>query len=274
MNYFKPKVKAPIDEVIEKTNFIIKEYNLNTICFSSKCPNISECFGRGVATFMILGNICTKNCRFCNVTSAKPLKVDENEVQKIAKAVKYLNLDYVVITSPDRDDLNDYGSGQFVKVIEEIRKINSEIKIEILTPSFEGDLYSLQSLVNSKAYKLAHNIETTENLHKYLKPKSDYKLSLDVLEFYSKYKLTKSSIIVGFGESVKDLKSTFKDLSNVGVRQLTIGQYLQPSPKHTKVEKYYTNEEFEELELIARDYGFESVISGQLVRSSYYADKL
>jgi lipoic acid synthetase len=270
---FKPKVKAPLDEVIEKTNFIIKQYGLNTICFSSKCPNISECFSRGVATFMILGKICTKNCRFCNVTSAKPLKVDKEEPVKIAKAVKHLNLDYVVITSPDRDDLKDYGSEQFVKVIREVSKINPQIKIEALTPSFEGDLNSLQSLVNSNAYKLAHNIETTENLHKHLKPKSDYKLSLDVLEFYSKYKLTKSSIIVGFGESIKDLKATFKDLVNAGVKQLTIGQYLQPSPKHTKVVKYYTDEEFKELELIAKEYGL-NVVSGKLVRSSYYADKL
>jgi lipoic acid synthetase len=182
-------------------------------------------------------------------------------------------LDYVVITSPDRDDLDDYGSSQFVKVIEEITKTNPNIKIEALTPSFEGDLNSLQNLVNSNAYKLAHNIETTENLHKHLKPKSDYKLSLDVLEFYSKYKLTKSSIIVGFGESIKDLKATFKDLVNAGVKQLTIGQYLQPSPKHTKVVKYYSDEEFKELELIAKEY-FESVVSGKLVRSSYYADKL
>jgi lipoic acid synthetase len=270
---FKPKVKATIDEVIEKTNFIIKQYNLNTICFSSKCPNISECFSRGVATFMILGNICTKNCRFCNVTSAKPFPIDKEEPLKIAKAVKYLNLDYVVITSPDRDDLNDYGSSQFVEVVEEITKIKSDIKIEVLTPSFEGDLQALQSLVNSNAYKLSHNIETTENLHKHLKPKSDYKLSLDVLEFYSKYKLTKSSIIVGFRESIKDLKATFKDLANAGVKQLTIGQYLQPSPKHVKVAKYYTDEEFNELELIAKEY-FENVVSGKLVRSSYYADKL
>ena len=270
---FKPKVKAPLDEVIDKTNFIIKNYHLNTICFSSKCPNISECFSRGVATFMILGNICTKNCRFCNVTSAKPLKVDTNEPKKIAKAVKHLNLDYVVITSPDRDDLDDYGSGHFVNVIDEITKINPTIKIEALTPSFEGDLESLQNLAFSKAYKLAHNIETTQRLHKHLKPKSDYKLSLDVLEFYSKYKLTKSSIIVGFGETKQELKSTFKDLANAGVKQLTIGQYLQPSEKHTKVEKYYSDEEFKELEEIAKEY-FENVVSGQLVRSSYYADKL
>lgn len=270
---FKPKVKAPFDELIEKTNFIIKNYHLNTICFSSKCPNISECFSRGTATFMILGNICTKNCRFCNVTSAKPLKVDENEPQNVAKAVQHLNLDYVVITSPDRDDLVDYGNTQFIKVIDEIIKFNPAIKIEALTPSFEGDLESIQSLVNSKAYKLAHNIETVERLHKHLKPKSNYKLSLDVLEFYAKHKLTKSSIIVGFGETIKDLKATFKDLANVGVKQLTIGQYLQPSPKHTKVEKYYSDEEFKELEEIANEY-FENVVSGKLVRSSYYADKM
>jgi len=270
----KPKVKAPQFEAINKTNFIIKNYNLNTICFSSKCPNINECFSRKTASFMILGNICTRNCRFCNVISAKPKNIDLNEPNNLAKAIQKLNLNYVVLTSPDRDDLEDFGSNHYINCINEITKLNPNIKIETLTPDFQGDIKSLEKLVNSKAYKLAHNIETTKNLHKTLKPKSDYFLSLEVLEFYSSYKLTKSSLIVGFGETLNDIKKTFKDLIQVGVKQLTIGQYLRPSNKHYPVKKYYNEEEFLYLKNLALDMGFLAVESGNLIRSSYYADKL
>ena len=270
----KPKVLAPSPKVIEKTNNIIDKYQINTVCFSSKCPNISECFKRGTATFMIMGNICTRNCKFCGVISGVPKKLDENEPIKIAKAVSELDLSYVVITSVDRDDLEDYGSGHFYNVIEEINKINPNTKIEALTPDFRGDLTSLELMVNSSAYKLAHNIETVKSLHKKLKPKSSYNLSLKVLEYYSKFKITKSSIIVGFGETFKEIEKTFKDLLNAGVTQLTIGQYLRPSPKHYEVKKYYSDKEFKELENLAYSLGFKAVASGNLVRSSFYADRL
>jgi lipoic acid synthetase len=269
----KPKVIAPSEELIDKTLNIIKNYNLNTICFSSKCPNLTECFSRGVATFMILGNICSRNCKFCNVSTAKPQPLDKNEIINIPKVIKYLNLKYVVITSVDRDDLDDFGSVHFRGVIDNIKLYNPSTKIEILTPDFQGDLNALNLMVESEVFKLAHNIETTKKLHKYLKPKSDYNLSLRVLEYYSKFKITKSSIMVGFGETIKEIKQTFKDLKNVGVSQLTIGQYLQPTPKHYKVMKYYSKQEFQELQNLAKEY-FESVVSGELVRSSYYADKL
>ncbi len=270
----KPKVLAPSPELIEKTNFVIEKHGINTVCFSSKCPNISECFKRGTATFMIMGNICTRNCRFCGVKSGHPAKLDKNEPLKIANAVKDLNLKYAVITSVDRDDLTDYGSAHFYKTIEKIKDINPETKIEALTPDFNGDLKALELLVSSNAYKLAHNIETVERLHKKLKPKSSYTLSLKVLEYYSKFKITKSSIIVGFGESIKDIEKTFKDLLNAGVSQLTIGQYLRPTPKHYPVKKYYSENEFKELENLAYSLGFKAVVSGNLIRSSYYADRL
>ena len=270
----KPKVIAPSPQIIKKTNIVIEKYKINTVCFSSKCPNISECFKRGTATFMIMGNICTRNCRFCGVNSGHPKKLNENEPIKVANAVKELNLNYVVITSVDRDDLKDFGSEHFYKTIEKIKEINPNTKIEALTPDFQGNLKALELIANSSAYKLAHNIETVERLHKKLKPKSSYKLSLKVLEYYSKFKITKSSIIIGFGESIKDIEKTFKDLLNAGVSQLTIGQYLRPSLKHYQVKKYYSEKEFKELENLAYSLGFKAVASGNLVRSSFYADKL
>ena len=270
----KPKIVAPSEEIIKKTNTIIEKYGINTVCFASKCPNITECFSRGVATFMIMGNICTRNCRFCGVTKGKPENLDKNEPLKVANAIKRLNLKYTVITSVDRDDLSDFGSGHFYKTIQKTKEINPETKIEALTPDFQGDIKALELMVNSKVYKLAHNIETIKRLHKKLKPKSSYELSLKVLEFYSKFKITKSSIIVGIGESLEEIEKTLKDLLNAGVSQLTIGQYLSPSPKHYPVKKYYSDNEFKELEKMALNLGFKAVASGKLIRSSYYADKL
>jgi lipoic acid synthetase len=270
----KPKVKAPSFEAIAKTLNVISNLQINTVCYSSKCPNLAECFKRGVATFMILGDVCTRNCRFCNIKSGIPQKVDQTEPVKIAKAVKKLDLNYVVITSVDRDDLKDFGSSQFVNTINEITKLSPKTKIECLTPDFQGDINALNLLATSHAYKLAHNIETVEKLHKKIKPKSSYSLSLKVLEYYSKFKITKSSIIVGFGENFKDIEKTMKDLLNSGVSQLTIGQYLRPSPKHYPVLKYYSDKEFLELKNTALNLGFKAVVSGNLIRSSFYADKL
>jgi lipoic acid synthetase len=270
----KPKVLAPSEEVIKTTKNIIEKYDVNTVCYSSKCPNISECFKRNTATFMILGNICTRNCKFCAVIKGKPLKIDENEPIKIANAVKEMRLNYVVITSVDRDDLSDFGSNHWRRVIETIKEINPNTKIEALTPDFKGEINALNLLISSSTYKLAHNIETVKRLHKKLKPKSSYELSLKVLEYYSKFKITKSSLIIGFGESFEEIEKTLIDLKNAGVSQITIGQYLQPSPKHYPVKKFYSDKEFKELEQIALNLGFSAVVSGKLIRSSYYADKL
>ncbi len=266
----KPKVKAPNNN---ETLKLIQKYNINTVCYASKCPNINECFSKKHATFMILGNICTRNCRFCNVLSGHPASPDANEPETVAKAVKILGLKYMVITSVDRDDLSDFGSRHFYNVVEKIKELNPDTKIESLTPDFQGDINALNLLAVSRSYKLAHNIETVQRLHRHLKPKSGYSLSLKVLEYYSKFKITKSSLIVGFGENFEEIKQTLKDLKNAGVSQITIGQYLQPSPKHAKVEKYYSEEEFKELESLAKEMGFTAAV-GQLVRSSYRADEL
>ena len=270
----KPKVKAPSFELISKTHEIIEKYGVNTVCYASKCPNIAECFARKSATFMILGDKCTRNCLYCNIVCEKPANLDKNEPLNVAKAVSSLNLNYVVITSVDRDDLNDFGSSHFAKTINTIKRLNPNTKIEALTPDFKGDINALNKIVTSNVYKLSHNIETVEKLHKTLKPQSSYKTSLSVLEYYSRFKITKSSIMVGFGESFYEIKKTLKDLINAGVTQLTIGQYLQPSFKHYPVIKYYSEEEFEMLKNLALDLGFKSVVSGMLVRSSFYADKL
>ena len=273
MSFQKPKVKAPSFELIGNTQNILNRYKTNTICIDSACPNISECFNRRSATFLILGNICTRDCKFCSVKHGKPFIVDKSEPKRVANAIKELGLKYVVITSVDRDDLKDFGASHFANVVKEVKKIGS-IKIELLTPDFKEKKEFVDIVINSNPYKLAHNIETVERLTKKIMPGCSYKKSLKVLEYYSKYHLTKSSIMVGIGEEKKEIIKTLKDLKDVGVKQVTIGQYLSPSIRHLPVIKYYNKKEFEELKSIALNLGFEAVASGSLVRSSYYADIL
>ncbi len=269
--YLKPKVKAPSPEIVGTTEKILQRYGTNTICMVSVCPNRSECFARGTATFMILGSICTRKCHFCNVEHGKPLPPDPKEPQRVAEAVRELGLRYVVITSVDRDDLPDFGAGAFAKVCEALENV----KVELLTPDFQGKEEIAQIVIEARPYKLAHNVETVQRLTKSVMPGSNYKRSLKLLELYAKSDiLTKSSVIVGMGETKEELMATFKDLASVGVRQLTIGQYLRPTPSHLPVAKYYTPQEFEELAQMAYEAGLERVVSGALVRSSYYADIL
>jgi len=274
-SFAKPKVKAPSFELISKTKTILDKYNINTVCIQSLCPNIAECFGRKSATFLILGNICTRDCKFCNILHKKPKDPDLKEPEKIAKAISELGLKYVVITSVDRDDLKDLGSFMFVKCVQEIKKIDKNIKIELLTPDFQGKTEILEKIIDSKPYKLSHNIETVKSLYKKVMPGCSYERSLKVLSFYAKSKIiTKTSLMVGLGEKKDELIDTFKDLLKAGVKQLTIGQYLSPSNKHFPVFKYYSDEEFEELKYIALKMGFLAVESSKLTRSSYYADIL
>ena len=271
----KPKVKAPSYELISFTSKVLKNYSLHSICEESVCPNRAECFARDTATFLIMGKRCTRDCKFCAVESAKPDKLNPNEPKNIAKALKELNLKYVVITSVDRDDLKDCGAGFFAKTVQEIKSYNSDIKIELLTPDFKAKEEFLDIVIASKPYKLAHNIETVKRLSKKIMPQCSYEKSLKVLKYYSKSTiLTKSSLMVGLGESKKEIFETFEDLLNAGVKQLTIGQYLSPSINHCPVYKYYTDEEFCKLKEKALNMGFSAVQSGILVRSSYYADKL
>ncbi len=273
MNAYKPRVLAPDPKKISKISDVLKKYTLTSVCEKAACMNRNECYANKSTTFMILGDICTRSCRFCNIKTGRPKEIDLNEPHRIALAVKELELKYVVITSVDRDDLKDFGAKQFVRCVQEIKKLCEDTKVELLTPDFKAKSDLLQIIIDSNADKLSHNQESTRSISKILRPQSDYDRSLQTLRYYAKNSNipVKSSLMVGLGENEKDLIQTFKDLKNAGVSHLTLGQYLQPSPKHHPVVKYFSRDFFERLKDIALDMGFKSVISGSLVRSSYFA---
>lgn len=273
---YKPRVKAPSPELLEKTQHILQKNALNTICEAAACPNRAECYKRQSATFMILGATCTRACSFCNVITRKPLPLDSTEPARLAKAIQELGLEYVVITSVDRDDLKDYGASHFLRCVTAIKEKNPNIKIELLTPDFKNDKEALIIILQTNAHKLAHNQETVKRISKKVRPQSSYEQSLRVLEFYAKNSssIVKSSLMVGLGETRQELIETMHHLKNVGVEEITIGQYLQPSPSHHPVVKYYEPLFFEEIKQEAYAIGFRAVASGILVRSSYFADQL
>lgn len=270
MKNYKQKIKLSDLHELKK---ILRTLNLNTVCEEAKCPNITNCFSRKTATFMILGNICTRNCKFCNVTSGIPLKVDEDEPKRLKEAVSLMNLSHVVITSVTRDDLLDGGVSQFIKVIRELRSLN--LSIEILTPDFKGDKEILNKIVEVKPDVFNHNIETTKNLSNLIRPQANYKRSLNVLEHMAKSGLlVKSGFMLGLGETEIEVKETMKDLINSGVKILTIGQYFNPKDSNWPVKKYYKDEEFKYFETCAKSLGFDYVFSGIYVRSSYMAEEV
>ena len=273
---FKPKVKAPTPEVLQNVQDILAKNMLTTVCEAAACPNRAECYARKSATFMILGDTCTRACSFCNVKTGHGKEVDRDEPQRLAKAIKDLALKYVVITSVDRDDLKDYGSGHFEACVAAIKEENPTIKIELLTPDFRYNTNALQTIIKSGADKLAHNQETVRRLSKSVRPQSDYERSLKVLEYYATHSSlhVKSSLMCGLGETKEELLETMKELLDVGVSELTLGQYLQPTQKHHKVEKYYPQEFFDAMKEEALNMGFRAVASGILVRSSYFAENL
>ncbi len=273
---YKPKVKAPQPELTHKIQNIMNEYKLTTVCEAAACPNRVECYANNSATFMILGDVCTRACSFCNVKTGHGALVESNEPENLAKAIAALNLQYVVITSVDRDDLKDYGAEHFAACVSAVKKRNPKIKVELLTPDFRFHRPSLEIITESDVYKLAHNQETVRRLSKRVRPQSDYERSLKVLEYYALHSnaVIKSSLMLGLGEYEKDIYETMQDLLDVGVCELTLGQYLQPTPRHQKVEKYYTSEFFEALKQEAYGMGFKAVASGILVRSSYFAQIL
>jgi len=273
---YKPKVKAPSPQIIAKTQQILKQNSLTTICETAACPNRAECYERQSATFMILGSLCTRTCAFCNVPTGKPLPPDPTEPKRLAKAIKELGLEYVVLTSVDRDDLKDGGASHFLSCVKAIEEINPKIKIELLTPDFKNNKEALKRIIQTDVHKLAHNQETVRSLSKKVRPQSDYDRSLKVLAYYAKHSnsIIKSSLMVGLGESKAELLSTMHDLKSVGVEEITIGQYLQPSPLHHPVVKYYEPSFFEHIKQEAYNMGFRAVASGILVRSSYFADRL
>ena len=273
---FKPRVKAPDPHLIAQTDTVLRAHHLTTVCEESACPNRTECYARGTATFMILGDTCTRACRFCNVKTGRGAPPDPDEPERIAAAVRDLGLRYAVITSVDRDDLDDYGSEQFAAVTEAIRRSAPEAKIELLTPDFRGDRAALDRIIAAAPDKVAHNEETVRRLSPAIRPQSDYDRSLEVLRYYAAHfdGPVKSSLMVGLGETTQELLETMEDLYRAGVRELTVGQYLQPTPRHAPVMEYHPPEYFSKLEKSARRIGFDAVASGVLVRSSYYAERL
>lgn len=255
---------------------ILKTKCLNTVCDGARCPNKNECYEHHTATFLIMGNVCTRNCKYCNISTAKPEPLDKNEPKHIAEAVQELGLKYVVITSVTRDDLPDGGANHFAECIKEIRNLSPDIKIEILTPDFQRKDGALDIIIEAHPDVFNHNIETTRSVFKIARPLGDYDLSLNVLKYIKQNSdiKTKSGLMVGLGESMEDIEQTLIDLKNVECDILTIGQYIQPSKQHLEVVKYYTLEEFEELKQLAHKIGLNKYQIGPLVRSSYNAKLL
>jgi lipoyl synthase len=262
-------------EYLETLN-IIENSNLNTVCVQGNCPNRYECFSKKTATFMILGNVCTRNCKYCNIKKGFPEKVDDTEPLKIAKAIHKLKLNYAVITCVTRDDLGDAGVGQFIRTIQEIKKLNHNCKVEVLISDLKGNYEELEKLVNAKPDVINHNIEIVRDLFAELRPKGDYGRSLQLLrkikEFVPEMKI-KSGLMVGFGETEKQIQNTLRDLKKVDCDIITIGQYLQPKKENFEVVKYYSLKEFEDMKKYGEEIGLRKIFAGPLVRSSYKASE-
>jgi lipoic acid synthetase len=268
------KVKLPTGQAYKAVRGITKSHDLHTICESGNCPNMGECWGAGTATFMILGNICTRSCGFCNVMTGRPLAVDILEPKKVARSVQLMEVKHAVITSVDRDDLKDGGSSIWVETINEIRKENPETTMETLIPDFKGKLKDIQPIIDVAPEVVSHNMETVRRLTKKVRIQAKYDRSLDVLRFLNEGGIkTKSGIMLGLGETEAEVVETMHDLREVGVSIMTIGQYLQPSKKHLSVLEFITPAQFDKYRDIGLSLGFQHVESSPLVRSSYHAEK-
>jgi len=272
---YKPKIKLQIGEGYRFVNDTVKEHNLNTVCAEANCPNIYECWSRGTATIMILGDICTRACGFCSVKTGKPLWDDPLEPYRTAMAVKKMELKHVVITSVDRDDIkNDFGASIWAKTIQEIHKYVPECTVEVLTPDFKGDQDSLEKVFSARPDIFSHNMECVERISKKVRTQANWLISLDVLRLSSNYGLiTKTGLMVGLGETFNEVVRTMQEAYYAGVSIFTIGQYLQPTSEHLKVQRYVDKDEFFEYKKIGKKIGFNIVESGPLVRSSYHADE-
>jgi lipoic acid synthetase len=268
------KKRIPPLQDLQKVKAILDEGGLHTVCEEARCPNLGECFSQGTATFLILGEVCTRNCGFCAVQHGVPALPDETEPEKVARASKEMGLQYVVITSVTRDDLSDGGALLFAKTIQAIRRMNPEIKIEVLIPDFKGDPSSLEIVGSKYPDVLNHNVETVPRLYPVVRPEANYKRSLDLLKeskrCYPEMQ-TKSGFMLGLGETHEEVLELMKDLRNVGCDLLTIGQYLQPRSDRLPVIRYILPEEFEEYKSVGQGMGFRSVASGPFVRSSFQA---
>lgn len=275
--YKKPewlKVKLPLGENYLKVREIVDKHKLHTICQSGNCPNMGECWGAGTATFMILGNICTRSCGFCAVATGRPLPVDWDEPMRVARSVKLMGVKHCVITSVDRDDLKDGGSIIWAETIKAIREISPETKFECLIPDFQGKWENIKRIVDAKPDIVSHNIETVRRLTQQVRIQAKYDRSLEVLKMLKDAGMrTKSGLMVGLGETNEEVYQTIDDLASVKVDVITIGQYLQPTAKHLPVQRFVHPDEFRAFKEYALTKGFKHVESGPLVRSSYHAEK-
>ena len=270
------RARSPLGPEVTRLKAILRAQNLHTVCEEAACPNLGECFGHGTATFMIMGDICTRRCPFCDVAHGKPGALDPQEPQHLAQTVKAMGLQYVVITSVDRDDLRDGGAAHFRVCIEELRTVAPQTRIEVLVPDFRGRAdRALEILCEAPPDVFNHNLETVPRLYRKARPGADYRGSLALLrEFKDRCPdvPTKSGLMLGLGEETAEVETVMQDLRDHGCEMLTLGQYLQPSRFHLPVDRYLSPQEFDRLAAIARIHGFTNVASGPMVRSSYHAD--
>jgi lipoyl synthase len=270
------KVRLPAGEKFAHLKRLVHQQHLNTVCEDARCPNIGECWNAGTATFMILGDVCTRACKFCAVKTGRPPEYDLDEPRRVAEAIRQLNLKYAVITSVDRDDLEDGGAFVFAETIRLTRESSPGIRIEVLIPDFQGDRDALRTVALARPDVLAHNVETVPRLYRTARAGSRYRRSVDLLANAKSFGFemrTKSSVMLGLGEAVEEVTEVMKDLREVRVDILTLGQYLQPTKEHLPVDRFYTPAEFAELRALGLSLGFSYVESGPLVRSSYHAEK-
>ncbi len=268
------KVRPPGNPNYLRLKRILREKNLHTVCEEARCPNIGECWGHNTATFLILGDTCTRGCRFCAIDKGKPLALDPEEPRNVALVVKDLGLDHIVVTSVNRDDLSDGGSNHFAKTVFWIKALNPAIRVEVLIPDFKGDLKALETVVQAGVHVLNHNIETVPRLYGKVRPGHTYACSVNILKTAKEMRrdvLTKTGMMLGVGETRDEVMTTLCDLRANDVDIVTLGQYLQPSTRQLPVERYVTPAEFQEFKQDAEKLGFRHVESGPLVRSSYHA---
>jgi lipoic acid synthetase len=269
------KVRMPHGETYERVKHLVKELKLATVCEEARCPNIGECWGGGTATVMLMGEVCTRACRFCHVKVGAPPPLDPEEPERLAKAVRALGLDYIVVTSVNRDDRPDGGASHFAAAIRALKRESPKTTVEVLIPDFQGVRASLSLVAQARPHVVAHNLETVERLSPTVRDRrATYRQSLEVLSYFKgrpEKPYTKSSVMVGLGETDEELEQCFRDLRSVGVDVLTVGQYLQPSQYHLRVERFVTPEQFANYQRLAESMGFLYVASGPLVRSSYRA---
>lgn len=271
------RVRIPASPKIAEVKQKLRKHKLHTVCEEANCPNLGECFGGGTATFMIMGDICTRRCPFCDVGHGRPNPLAENEPKELATAIADMGLKYVVITSVDRDDLKDGGAQHFANCISESRALSPNLELEILVPDFRGRMdIALDILKQTPPDVFNHNLETVPSLYKKVRPGSDYQWSLDLLKAYKQAcpdVLTKSGLMLGIGEEIDEVVQVMKDMRAHDIDMITLGQYLQPSKHHLAVERFVHPDEFDELAVIAKELGFKHVASGPMVRSSYHADE-